>query len=78
MANHSAENPVGLLDYNTIESWFGMTKDASGNYVANQGAERIPDNWYRRALEYPYETTYFLADVLNAAAIYPKFLDVGG
>lgn len=33
---------------------------------------------YRRALEYPYETTYFLADALNAIALHPKFLDVGG
>jgi hypothetical protein len=33
---------------------------------------------YRRAIEYPYENTYFLADVLIAAALHPKFLDVGG
>jgi hypothetical protein len=33
---------------------------------------------YRRALEYPYETTYFLADAVNAALLHPKFLDIGG
>lgn len=33
---------------------------------------------YRRALEYPYETDYFLADLTNAALLNPKFLSIGG
>jgi hypothetical protein len=77
MANHSAENPAGLLSYDTIQSWFGV-EGTNGNYNAVQGTERIPNNWYRRALEYPYEVDYFLVDVVNAAALHPKFLDVGG
>jgi hypothetical protein len=48
MANHSAENPAGLLNYDVIESWFGITKSGS-KYTAQQGAERIPDNWVRLA-----------------------------
>lgn len=27
---------------------------------------------YRRAQAYPYEVEYFLADVINAAALHPK------
>ncbi|KAJ4343710.1 hypothetical protein N0V95_006540 [Ascochyta clinopodiicola] len=77
MANHSAENPAGLLSYETIQSWFGV-EGTNGNYNAVQGTERIPKNWYRRALEYPYEVDYFLVDVLNAAKLHPKFLDIGG
>ncbi|CAO2653628.1 Nn.00g030390.m01.CDS01 [Neocucurbitaria sp. VM-36] len=77
MANHSAENPAGLLSYDVIQSWFGV-QGSNGNYNAVQGSERIPENWYKRAVEYPYETTYFLADVLNAAKLHPKFLDIGG
>ncbi|OAK99349.1 Cloroperoxidase [Phaeosphaeriaceae sp. SRC1lsM3a] len=77
MANHSAEHPTGELTYETIQSWFGVD-GSNGNYNAVQGTERIPENWYRRAIEYPYETTYFLADLLNAAALHPKFLDIGG
>ncbi|CAK4032750.1 hypothetical protein MYCFIDRAFT_50025 [Lecanosticta acicola] len=77
MANHSQENPYGLLSYDTVASWFGMTMNGD-TYVANQGMERIPDNWYKRALAYPYTNEYFLADVANAAALYPKFLDIGG
>lgn len=77
MANHSAENPIGELTYETIQSWFGV-EGTNGNYNAVQGTERIPDNWYRRAIEYPYETTYFTVDALNAIKLHPKFLDVGG
>ncbi|KAF2133984.1 Cloroperoxidase [Dothidotthia symphoricarpi CBS 119687] len=77
MANHSAENPTGLLSHEVIQSWFGV-QGQSGSYNAVQGTERIPLNWYKRAVEYPYDVGYFLADVINAAALHPKFLDIGG
>jgi hypothetical protein len=77
MANHSEADPVGLLSYDTLATWFGIEGE-NGNYKAVQGAERIPENWYRRAQEYPYELTYFVADLLNAALIHPKFLSIGG
>ncbi|KAJ4364575.1 hypothetical protein N0V83_009171 [Neocucurbitaria cava] len=77
MANHSAENPTGLLSYDVIQSWFGV-QGSDGNYKAVQGTERIPENWYKRAIAYPYETDYFLADALNAIKLHPKFLDIGG
>ncbi|KAF2821658.1 Cloroperoxidase [Ophiobolus disseminans] len=77
MANHSAENPAGTLSYETLQSWFGV-QGSNKNYNAVQGTERIPDNWYRRALEYPYDTPYFLADAVAAAGLHPKFLNIGG
>lgn len=77
MANHSAEHPAGQLTYDVIQSWFGV-EGSNKNYKAVQGTERIPENWYRRAIEYPYDTEYFLADLLNAAALHPKFLSIGG
>ncbi|KAH8731968.1 hypothetical protein GQ44DRAFT_722127 [Phaeosphaeriaceae sp. PMI808] len=77
MANHSAERPAGQLTHEVIQSWFGI-EGSSGKYTAVQGAECIPENWYRRALEYPYDTPYFLADALNAATLHPKFLNIGG
>ncbi|CAA9960462.1 Peroxidase-2 domain containing protein [Pyrenophora teres f. maculata] len=77
MANHSAEHPIGILPSEVLQSWFGV-QGTSGNYKPVAGAERIPDNWYRRALEYPYETTYFIADAVAAAGLYPKFLNIGG
>ncbi|KAL6704030.1 hypothetical protein ACN47E_008794 [Coniothyrium glycines] len=77
MANHSDEFPTGRLTHEVIQSWFGVD-GTDGNYNAVQGAERIPENWYRRSFNAPYDTTYFLADLLNAAALHPKFLNVGG
>ncbi|KAF2162620.1 hypothetical protein M409DRAFT_58040 [Zasmidium cellare ATCC 36951] len=77
MANHSEEHPYGQLSYDNIATWFGMTGEP-GAWTANQGQEKIPENWYRRALEYPYDNFYFFGDVINAAALHPKFLDVGG
>jgi hypothetical protein len=77
MANHSAEHPAGILPYDVLQSWFGV-QGTNGNYKAVQGSERIPDNWYKRAVEYPYDTPYFLADAANAAALHPEFLDIGG
>lgn len=77
MANHSAERPEGVLPIEVLQSWFGV-EGQSGNFKAVQGAERIPEGWYRRPIAYPYETEYFLADVVNAAVLYPKFLEIGG
>lgn len=77
MANHSEENPYGYLSYDVIKDWFGITGE-DGSYVANQGQERIPENWYKRAVEYPYETTYFVADAAAAIGLHPKFANVGG
>ena len=80
MANHSTEYPIGYLSHEVVASWFGV-EGTSGNYAlvnGKQGQERIPENWYKRANEYPYEVTYFLADLLAAAALHPKFLDIGG
>ncbi|KAK4496985.1 hypothetical protein PRZ48_011434 [Zasmidium cellare] len=77
MSNHSAEYPIGYLSYDTIQSWFGI-QGSNGDYTAVHGTERIPDNWYRRAQAYPYELEYFIADVINAGVLHPKFIDIGG
>lgn len=77
MANHTAEAPYGVLDLDLLKSWFSISGD-SGSFTWTEGYERIPENWYRRDLQQPYENTYFLLDVAYAAAKYPKFLDVGG
>lgn len=77
MANHSAEDPIGTLTHDTIKTWFAISGE-NGNYLATQGHERIPDNWYRRSLTSTYTIPYFLADTLVAAGLHDKFLSVGG
>jgi len=77
MANHSAEYPRGYLSHEVVQSWFGV-EGTSGNYNVVPGSERIPENWYRRAIAAPYTIPYFNVEVLAAAALHPKFLDIGG
>lgn len=77
MANHSAAAPYGELSYSVLQSWFGIT-GSSGAYTWNPGQEKIPMDWYKRAVEYPYDNAYFLADAANAIALYPKFANIGG
>ncbi|KAL9528660.1 Dothistromin biosynthesis peroxidase [Sphaerulina musiva] len=82
MANHSLESPHGELRSEVLQSWFGVEEEeegeGGGEYVWREGWERIPLNWYKRPIEYPYDNAYFLADAANAAALYPKFLNIGG
>lgn len=77
MANHTKKNPEGILNHKVFESWFSIT-GKSGAYQWNPGHERIPNNWYRRPSVYAYDQAYFVADVKNAAQLYPKFVDIGG
>jgi hypothetical protein len=77
MANHTAEEPLGVLSYETLQAWFGID-GTNGQYTAPFGYERIPDNWYRRSLTAPYTIPYFLGDVAAAASLHPKFLSIGG
>lgn len=46
MSNHSAEYPNGILDKETLKSFFAITEAADGTLSWTPGYERIPDNWY--------------------------------
>ena len=53
MSNHSAEYPNGILDKETLKSFFAITEAADGTLSWTPGYERIPDNWYlHEAFEY--------------------------
>lgn len=77
MANKSAEYPEGVLNQEVLKSFFSVTGE-SGNFKWTEGYEKIPDNWYKRAIGDEYTIPFFLADQLAAALEYPQFLDIGG
>lgn len=77
MSNKSAEYPGGYLDGNVLKSFFSITGDP-GSFVYTEGHERIPDNWYKRAIGDEYTIPFFETDLLAAATQYPQFLSVGG
>ncbi|THV51458.1 hypothetical protein BGAL_0110g00170 [Botrytis galanthina] len=77
MSNKSAEFPEGSLTKKDLMSFFAITGE-SGNFQYNVGNERIPDNWYKRAIGDEYTIAGFLTDVVDYALQYPPLLDIGG
>ncbi|KAI1422637.1 hypothetical protein F5Y12DRAFT_799343 [Xylaria sp. FL1777] len=77
MANKSAENPEGVLNGETLKSFFAVTGDYP-HFTITPGHERFPDNWYKRhPLDY-YTIPYFDEDLLAMALQHAEFLSVGG
>ena len=77
MGNKSAEHPEGVLNQEVLKSFFAVTGEP-GNFTYNPGYEKIPDNWYKRAIGDEYTIPYFNADVLYYASQFPEILSVGG
>jgi hypothetical protein len=77
MSNKSAEFPEGNLDLETFKAFFAVTGE-KGSFQYTVGHERIPDNFYKRAVGDEYTIAGFLVDVLDYAEQYPDFLDIGG
>lgn len=77
MSNKSAKLPERYLDGNVLKSFF-LIMGEPGSFNWNEGYERIPDNWYKRAIGDEYSIPYFNLDLVAAGLQYPQFLDVGG
>ncbi|KAI1311430.1 hypothetical protein F5Y03DRAFT_410558 [Xylaria venustula] len=77
MANKSAENPEGLLNGETLKSFYAVTGDYP-HFTVTPGHERFPDNWYKRNPVDYYTIPYVAEDGLAIALQYPQFLSVGG
>jgi hypothetical protein len=54
-ANHTAENPEGYLNAETLMSFQGVTKNSAGKYEWAPGREKIPENV--RPVQHPTPTT---------------------
>ncbi|KAL2046473.1 hypothetical protein ABVK25_011842 [Lepraria finkii] len=80
MSNHSAEYPNGILDKETLKSFFAITEAPDGTLSWTPGHERIPDNWYRRPLGAinEYSPVSFAQDFVQLAAAVPDAATVGG
>ncbi|KAL8639495.1 MAG: hypothetical protein Q9228_003484 [Teloschistes exilis] len=80
MSNHSAQYPNGILDKETLKSFFAIFEAPDGTLTYKPGWERIPDNWYRRPLglvnEYSPES--FAQDLVQIVAVVPEAASVGG
>ncbi|RCI09490.1 hypothetical protein L249_3968 [Ophiocordyceps polyrhachis-furcata BCC 54312] len=77
MSNHSADFPQGYLDGDVLKSFFGV-EGQSGNFSHSPGHERIPDDWYRRAMGDELDFQGLSTDSRYMADRYPKFNFLGG
>jgi hypothetical protein len=73
MANKSAEYHEGVLNQDVLKSFFSITGER-GSFTWTEGYERIPDNWYKRAIG----DEYTISDLIDAAVEYRNFLTLEG
>jgi hypothetical protein len=79
IANKSAEYHEGVLNQDVLKSFFSITGER-GNFTWTEGYERIPDNWYKRAIgdEYTIPFFFFFSDRIDAAVEYRNSLTLEG
>ncbi|QRV90095.1 aromatic peroxygenase [Ceratobasidium sp. AG-Ba] len=75
MSNHSSEHPEGVLDHEVLKSFYGVGGN-SDSLTYQKGYERIPDNWYKRNID--YSIPLYTLDLLYAGLKHPEFLSIGG
>ena len=78
MSNKSKEYPAGKLNTEVLRSFFGVTQAKNGKLTVVPGNEKIPDNWYKRAIGDEYSIPFLNSDTTLAATRFPKFLNIGG
>ncbi|CAI6339849.1 unnamed protein product [Periconia digitata] len=76
-ANHTAENPVGYLDAQTLMAFQGVTEE-NGEYKWNPGQETFPENWYRRVIGDDYGIVPFTAEAVSIELANPELIRLGG
>ncbi|KAF7558013.1 heme-thiolate peroxidase [Cylindrodendrum hubeiense] len=74
-ANYSSEHPDGILTKNTLKSFYAV-QGKEGNFTYKRGWERIPENWYRRPVDYGLIDLNL--DILASVAKYPELGSIGG
>lgn len=75
LANHNKENPTGYLTPHILKSFYAVTGDQE-NFTYTKGHERIPENWYKRGLD--YTLVQLNLDVVTFVLKYPVFGSIGG
>jgi hypothetical protein len=52
LANHTAEYPDGILTQEVFKKFFAVYEGEQGQLEYRMGHETIPENWYRKPVEY--------------------------
>ncbi|KAI1743859.1 Chloroperoxidase [Xylaria scruposa] len=76
LSNNTKEYPLGgHLSKEVLSSFFGVSQE-NGVNVYKEGHERIPENWYRRTVD--YSLVDYNLDLVAWAVKYPALLSIGG
>ncbi|KAI0425471.1 Chloroperoxidase [Xylaria sp. FL1042] len=76
LSNHTKEYPRGgHLSKEVMCSFFGVYEE-NGKQVYKEGHERIPENWYRLAVD--YSLTDYNLDLVSWVIKHPVLLSIGG
>jgi hypothetical protein len=52
LSNHTTEHPDGILTQEVLKKFFAVYEDGQGRLAYRPGHETIPENWYRKPVEY--------------------------
>lgn len=52
LANHTSEHPEGILTQDVFKKFFAVYDNGQGDMEYRKGHETIPENWYRKPVEY--------------------------
>ncbi|KAF2023096.1 Cloroperoxidase [Setomelanomma holmii] len=76
LSNHTSEHPDGLLTQDVFKKFFAVYEDAQGNLDYREGHETIPENWYRKPVEYGLVALNL--DIVGWVMKHPQLRSVGG
>ncbi|KAL5120691.1 hypothetical protein ACEQ8H_001440 [Pleosporales sp. CAS-2024a] len=76
LANHTAENPDGILTQHVLKKFFAVYETANGYLEYRRGQESIPENWYRKPVEYGLGPLNL--DLIAWIAKHPVLGSIGG
>ncbi|KAJ4002762.1 hypothetical protein NW752_009414 [Fusarium irregulare] len=75
MSNHTKGSDEDIMDRETLKTFFAV-KEEGGKLTYKRGWERIPNNWYRRSVDYGFASA--IADVVKLITAYPELSSIGG
>ncbi|KAF9766425.1 hypothetical protein IL306_001187 [Fusarium sp. DS 682] len=75
LSNHTVGSTEDIMDRETLKSFMGVY-EKDGKLVYKRGWERIPENWYRRSVDYGLISLNL--DLVDLITKYPELASIGG
>ncbi|KKY18083.1 putative Chloroperoxidase [Diplodia seriata] len=76
LANHTEENPEGVLTQEVLRKFFAVEQGEDGELEYKAGHETFPDNWYRKPVEYGLIPLNL--DIVGWVMKHPELGSIGG